>query len=90
MGRRMFRAAALTLLIATSAAAQDMDPRLAAALAPGPIASYWLPDAGGQEASGVTYTEVEGAAGNVNINVGYFGGGPNAFALADATAREAA
>ena len=80
----MLRAAAFVLLLlaAGAAAAQDMDPALAAALGPAPVASYWLPDPANREAVGVTYTEIEGAAGNVNINVGYFAGGPQAFALA--------
>ena len=59
-----------------------MDPALAAALGPDPVASYWPPDPANREAVGVTYTEIEGAAGNVNINTGYFAGGPQAFALA--------
>ncbi len=77
----MLRALALALLLAAPVAAEDVPPRLAAALGPEPLASYWMPNAANTEAIGITYTEIEGAAGNTNINTGYFTGGPKTFAL---------
>jgi hypothetical protein len=80
----MLRALAVAFLIATPAAAQDVEALMAQALGANPLISYWLPDspdpASATEAIGVEYIEIEGAAGNTNIFPGYFRRGPDGFA----------
>jgi hypothetical protein len=77
----MLRPLVLALVLAGSAAAQDTDALMAKSLGADPVVSYWLPDEAGNEAVGVEYVEIVGAAGNVNIAPGYFRKGPDGFAF---------
>jgi hypothetical protein len=62
-----------------------IDRLLAQSLGKDPLASYWFPDTGepgrATEALGVEYVTIEGAAGNFNIEVGYFKGSGKGFKL---------
>ncbi len=75
----MLRALAAVLLLVGPAAAQDPGALLAQTLSPSALKYYWLPDAVDpaqtREAVGVAYTEIVGAAGNVDIAVGYYARG---------------
>jgi hypothetical protein len=83
--RRIGLVAAL-LLLAVPAAAQDVGALLGRTLGQGAAALYWLPNsadaAAASEAIGVAYLPIVGAAGNVDIAVGYYTRGRQGFALA--------
>ncbi len=72
----MLRGLALALLLATPAAAQDVGALLSRTLGANAVQYVWLPDsadpAAVREAIGVAYLEIPGAAGNVDIAVGYY------------------
>lgn len=74
-----FRALALALLLAAPAAAEDVGALLSRTLGANGVQYVWLPDsadpAAVTEAIGVAYLEIPGAAGNVDIAVGYYRGG---------------
>jgi hypothetical protein len=81
----MLRALCLALVLAGSAAAQDLQTLLSGTLGAGAVELVWLPDAAdparAREALGVAYIPIEGAAGNVSIAVGYYARQGQGFAL---------
>jgi hypothetical protein len=74
---RAFAAAAAVL--ASPAAAEDVGALLSRTLGADAVEYVWLPDsadpASVTEAVGIAYLEIPGAAGNVDIAVGYYRGG---------------